>query len=50
MEQKEQKTVIGLYEAPSMEVLAVGVEKGFSVTANVSDWGDGGSLGDVETE
>lgn len=39
------ETIVG-YEAPVVEVLEVGVEKGFcgSVTPTLEDWGNGGSI------
>ena len=37
-------------ETPKVEIVEVAVEKGFSVSANVNDWSEGGNLGDYEVE
>lgn len=39
-----------VYTPPCITLVRVAVEKGFAVSANVNDWGDGGSLGDYDTE
>lgn len=39
------------YEAPTVEVIEVAVEKGFAQSeVTVHGWGDGGSLGNYDVE
>ena len=45
---KEKKTKN--YEPPHIEIIEVEVEKGFATSATVSNWYDGGSLGDYDAE
>ncbi len=40
--------ISGAYEAPKVEIIEVAVERGFANSVNV--WGNGGNLGDYETE
>lgn len=50
MERKRKQVASAGYETPKVEIVEVAVEKGFSVTANVNDWSEGGNLGDYEVE
>lgn len=49
---KKEQQAMPTYEAPKVEVVAVEIEKGFAVSTHigVNGWGNGGNLGDYETE